>query len=163
MHAIASTASTACGRRHSWHRTIRRGTGFTLIEVMIVVVVVSVLAAIALPSYQAYVQKGRRVDAKNAVLDIAAREEKYFATNNKYTILGTDLGFPVDSGIPVSANGASYYDVTITQTPASDYIITATPTGSQVTDPCFSYSINALGVQSNGASGGGANTTPGCW
>jgi type IV pilus assembly protein PilE len=160
MHAIASAP---CNPGHFRRRAIRRQTGFTLIEVMIVVVVVSILAAIALPSYQAYVQKGRRVDAKNAVLDMAAREEKYFAINNKYTILGTDLGFAVDSQIPVSANGASYYEVTITQNTTNDYIVTATPTGPQVTDPCFSYAINSLGVQSNGISGGGNNTTTGCW
>ena len=136
----------------------RRG-GFTLI----VVAIVAILSAIALPSYQRYVQKSRRVDAKNAVLDMAAREEKYFATNNNYSIRGTDLGYAMDNAILVNASGTSYYTLTATQVTSSDYTITATPTGSQVTDACYSYLINHLGVQSNAAAGGSANTTTGCW
>ena len=49
--------------------------GFTLVELMIVIVIVAILLAVALPSYQNSVQKGRRADAKAALLDVANRQE----------------------------------------------------------------------------------------
>ena len=55
--------------------------GMTLIELMIVVVIVSILASIAVPSYIQQVRKSRRVQAKTALLDLAGREERYFSTS----------------------------------------------------------------------------------
>lgn len=59
-------------------------TGFTLLEVMIVVVIVATLAAIAIPSYQDQAQRARRVDATEALLSIAGLQERYFLQHNKY-------------------------------------------------------------------------------
>jgi type IV pilus assembly protein PilE len=144
-------------------RNSRTGTGrtrgFTLIEIMIVVAIIGILSAIAFPAYQQYVRKSRRVDAKNAVLDMAAREERYFATNNKYSIKGTDFGFSTDTAIPVTTGSKSYYAITVTQTTTSDFTVTAAPTGTQTADTCNSYIINSLGVQSNS---GGASVSD-CW
>ena len=64
-------------------RSIMRG--FTLVELMIVVVVVSILAAVAIPSYRNYVMRSQRIDATTALLRIQAAEEKYFLQNNAYT------------------------------------------------------------------------------
>eukprot|EP00456_Euglypha_rotunda_P052701 TRINITY_DN4249_c0_g1_i3.p2 TRINITY_DN4249_c0_g1~~TRINITY_DN4249_c0_g1_i3.p2 ORF type:complete len:149 (-),score=44.32 TRINITY_DN4249_c0_g1_i3:10-456(-) len=90
----------------------RRPRGFTLIELMIIVAIVAILAAIAFPSYSAYVRKARRVDAKNAVLDLASREEKFFSINNRYTAQASDLGY---AALPSSVNsgGSSYYDLSV--------------------------------------------------
>ncbi len=63
----------------------RRAGGFTLIELMVTLVVASILLAIAVPSYQAQVRKSRRTEARNAVMDLAAREERYFSVNNDYS------------------------------------------------------------------------------
>ena len=73
--------------------TPRVSQGFTLIELMIAVAIVGILAAVALPSYQRSIMKGRRVDAKAATLDLAAREERYFSVNNTYTNSAVSLGF----------------------------------------------------------------------
>jgi len=62
----------------------RGAQGFTLLELMVVVVVVGILAAIAYPSYQEQIRKSRRSDAKNALADLASRQQQYFADNKTY-------------------------------------------------------------------------------
>lgn len=63
---------------------MQKEQGFTLIEIMIVVVIVSVLAMVAVPSYQNQMQKARRVDATEALMNIAGIQERYFLQNNGY-------------------------------------------------------------------------------
>ncbi len=59
--------------------------GFTLIELMIVVAIVSILAMIAVPSYQNSMSQARRSDGQATLMDVMAREERYFTENNTYT------------------------------------------------------------------------------
>lgn len=153
----------------------RSSHGFTLIELMIVVAVVGLLTTIALPSYQKYVQKSRRTDAKNAVLDLASREEWFFSVNNAYTNSAPALGYGAASAFPlaVNASGQSYYNLSVpTVTAASGSGATAvapgftglaTPTGSQAADStCYAYQIDQLGTQTNW-NGTTALTGIGCW
>jgi type IV pilus assembly protein PilE len=77
----------------------RRSAGFTLIELMITVVIATVLISIAIPSYSKSIRKSRRTEAKSALLDIAGREERFFNTNNKYSILPSDIGYGA-AGVP---------------------------------------------------------------
>ncbi len=134
--------------------------GFTLIEIMVTVVIIGILIAVALPSYSQHVRKGRRTDAKNAVLELAAREEKFFATNNTYSISGVALNYSGAFPLDVGTTGATYYSISVAQTTTSDFTVTATPVvgSAQANDECKSYILNNLGVQSNGP---GAITT--CW
>ena len=55
--------------------------GFTLVELMVVIVIASILMAIAVPSYKNSIRKSRRTDAKTALLDLAGREERFNSTN----------------------------------------------------------------------------------
>lgn len=71
----------------------KASSGFTLIEVMIVVVIVGVLLGIALPGYQNSMEKGRRTDAKSALLDAANRQEQFMLDRGTYTANVEDLGF----------------------------------------------------------------------
>src|SRR5258708_40052678 len=82
--------------------------GFTLVELMVVIVIVAILAAIAIPGYTSQIRKSRRTEARNALLDAAAREERFFATNNYYTVTGTDLGY--GAALPVHV-GNNYYQL----------------------------------------------------
>ncbi|QNK70160.1 type IV pilin protein [Variovorax sp. PAMC26660] len=151
----ASTAAVRCRNK---------ARGFTLIEIMIVVAIIGVLSAIALPAYQSYVLKSRRADAKNAVLDMASRQERFFSINNKYTGTAADLGY---SGLPldVNASGSSYYSLSVTtSTGPAGFVAKATPTGTQQKDTeCYTFQVDQTGAQSNLKSDGTQLTSTSCW
>ena len=112
--------------------------GFTLIELMIVVVIIGVLAAIAYPAYTGYSQKARRSDAKHALLDVQLAEEKWRANNSSYTSDLTDLSWPMTS---IDA----HYGLSVTSSNANSYTITATAfnTGLQANDTtCLTMTLN---------------------
>lgn len=103
--------------------------GFSLIELMIVVVIVGILAAVAIPSYQNYVVKGNRAAAQAFMMDVASREKQYLLDARVYA---TDLA---TLGVTAPADVSKHYTITINApagTPPS-FTITATPTSSQQT------------------------------
>jgi type IV pilus assembly protein PilE len=146
-----------------------RAGGFTLIELMVTVIVVAILASIAIPSYTGQVRKSRRTEAKNALLDLAGREERYMSTNGAYTALGTQLGYPADAWPQATSSG--YYNLKITNvaaavvgtattagTPAT-FLITATAANSQAKDTqCASLTVDQKGAQLAYTSGSVATT-----
>lgn len=131
--------------------------GFTLIELMIAVAIVGILAAIAYPSYVSQVQKSQRTSAKNALLDLASREAKYYSTNNAYTNSMTNLGYASAGPIPLPDVMSKFYylSVATSGTGTTGFIATAAPAGNQSTDSCGSFTIDYLGIK-------GAGTTQ-CW
>ena len=119
--------------------------GFTIIELMIVVVVIGVLAAIALPAYQNYAKQARRADAKTSLFEVQLAMEKYRANNSTFTTNMTDLGYP---GATNQQSKEGYYILDIpSAAAASTYTITADPTGIQANDDCgtFTITVNAGG------------------
>jgi type IV pilus assembly protein PilE len=134
--------------------------GFTLVELMVTVAIVSILATIAVTSYSSQVQKSRRTEAKSALLDLAGREERLFSTTNTYSSDEAFLGYATAS-TPMTnmAFGNGYYQMTAAST-ASTYTLTAAPVGNQAADTtCGSFTLNQLGVQ--GVTGTG--TAASCW
>lgn len=85
-------------------------TGFTLIELMIVVAVVAILAAIAYPSYLEQTRKSRRTDGKVKLMEVMHAQERSYTLNNTYTTDLSALGFPVGGGGVESDEG--YYTIT---------------------------------------------------
>jgi type IV pilus assembly protein PilE len=144
-----------------------RMRGFTLIELMITLVVLAIIASIAIPAYTAQQKKARRADARNALLDIAGREERFFSVGNAYSQVPTDVGY-AGAAFPVnSTNG--FYTITVTVPnpgfPATtpSFLITATPLGVQLNDTdCVSFSLDQTGNQTALNSGGVINSTT-CW
>jgi type IV pilus assembly protein PilE len=144
-----------------------RHSGFTLVELLIVIVVASILVAIAVPSYQAQVRKSRRTDARNALLDIAAREERFLSVTNSYSAVPTEVGYGGLAWPQTVTNG--YYQVTVT-IPDPNYagagpsfVLTATPIGVQTSDTaCASFAVTQIGRQSALDSNGVDNSTT-CW
>src|ERR1700688_1955823 len=110
--------------------------GFTLIEVMVTVAIVSILASIAVTSYSRQVQKSRRTEAKSALLDLAGREERLFSTTNAYSSDEAFLGYAAATGTPMTgmAFGNGYYTLTAVTPTTSSYTLTATPVGAQAND-----------------------------
>lgn len=117
--------------------------GFTLIELMIVVVVIGILAAIAYPAFTSQIQQGRRADAQQELVDLALRQEKYRANNVTYgdceDLFGTGNPCP---GVPGGSNWG--YTLTVTENTATTYTLEATATGDQTSDKEGSTSCTPL-------------------
>jgi type IV pilus assembly protein PilE len=137
--------------------------GFTLVELMVTVAVLSVLATIAVTSYSSQVLKSRRTEAKSALLDLAGREERLFSTTNAYSNLEAALGYAVATSTTVMTAmpfGNGYYTLTVTTPTASSYTLTATPAGSQLNDTaCGTFQLNQLGQQTVS----GTTSAATCW
>ena len=128
-----------------------RGTrGFTLIELMIVVAVVTILTTIAWPSYTRYVMRGNRAQAQQFILDISSREEQYLLDARAYTGALDTTGLNlVRQGWTCSAATCSNpnYDITVAASagPPPTYTVTATAKGSQTSDG--NLTLNNLGAR----------------
>jgi type IV pilus assembly protein PilE len=149
--------------------------GFTLIELMITVVIVAILATIAVPSYNSYVMKSRRTEAKSALLDMASSEERYLTANSTYTATPSNLGYGATFPITLQSGyytvAAADFQITAAQaaanatsppTPAA-FTITARPVGSQANDTqCMSFTVTSTGSQTALNSSGTDNSAT-CW
>jgi type IV pilus assembly protein PilE len=134
--------------------------GFTLVELMVAILVMAIMASIAVPTYSNQIRKSRRTEARNAVLDAASREERFFATHNYYSVDAPDLGY---AAYPAAVG--NYYQLTATctnkATPCTDFTITANPLGAQLKDTdCATLSVDQTGLQ---AATGSATAATTCW
>lgn len=142
---------------HTPRATFTRG--FTLIEMMIIVVIVAVLAGVAMNSHQNSVLKTKRKAALGALYALVAEQEEYFVNNKGYATDLTDLGYSAtgassdpyfisDQGdASTSTNGA--YKITFANAATTAYTLTATPINSQTKDTqCSALSITSTGSKS---------------
>jgi len=142
-----------------------RQRGFTLVELVIVMVVAAILTAIAVPMYLNQVRESRRTDARSALLDLAGREERYFATNNAYTNSSVNLGYTTTAqgNVWPQTVGSGYYQIaapTLAAGPPPSYSVTATPISTQTADTaCTSLTVTSTGAETS--TGTGSAST--CW
>lgn len=126
--------------------------GFTLIEAMIVVAVVALLTAIALPSYTEYVKRARRAAAKTQVLQTAQWLERYRTANNTYAGAAAQLPLSFTQS-PAPGNGTAQYTTAITQPIGgaidTTYLVEAVPVagGPMDGDACGTLAIDQTGLQ----------------
>ncbi len=136
-------------------------SGFTLIEVMIVVAIVAILASVAYPSYQEHIIKSRRTAAASCILEQVQFMERFFTTNMRYdqTTAGTAVALPALSCMNELDN---FYTIGFAATPtASVYSIQAVPKGGQTKDTrCMTLTIDQRGNKQK--SGSAANVAE-CW
>jgi len=139
---------------------MKAAKGFTLIEVMIVVAIVAVLAAIALPSYQEYVLRGKISEATSGLSELRLRAEKYFADNRTYLNPGGTA-----AGFSTTIQGARYFTFScpIADVTATTFKCTAAGVAGEGMGD-FTYTVNEANARTSAFnSRPGWNPSGSCW
>ncbi len=138
--------------------------GFTLIEVLIVIAILSILAAIAFPSYQETMRKGKRADAIAQLTSAAQWMERNFSDSARYDLMpsGGAAALPANlSTVPQGASGSNVnYTVTIAASAQTTYTLNAAPINTMSGDACGTFTLDQLGTR--GLSGNTASVAD-CW
>lgn len=123
----------------------RRTNGFTLIEMMVVVAVVAILVAIAVPSYQEQVRKSRRGQAQADLVELAQRAERFHTVNNSYANFWASV--PAAHRVSPRDGSSAFYNIGISGDAANTFVLTATPIAGtgQAADRCGAMTINQAG------------------
>lgn len=142
--------------------------GFTLIEVMVVVALIGVLAAIAIPAYRQYVVKATRQRAEATMISLAQMEERYYSNNYTYNAVSAPAPAPDPNGwsnFSGDSMGSRQYDILVfvpspTSASASlnSFGIQATPSNGFTDSSCGSLTLDNMGVK-----GSALGSVASCW
>ena len=144
-------------------RVKRSSTGFSLIEMLVVLFIVALVAVLTWPSYRDVVLSSRRAEAKSMLLVVSSDQERYFLRFNRYIDDSSPLNSPASAGREKHTTSGLY---TISVDACADgrldfcFVATATPLGSQSADGCTSLSIDNRGVR---AAKGSLSDLNECW
>ncbi|MGH8463016.1 MAG: type IV pilin protein, partial [Pseudomonas sp.] len=131
--------------------------GFSLLELMVVLVILGLLLMIALPDYQRSVHAGGRAEGQSLLLQVAADQERFYADNNTYS-----LSADPRQATATLVSESGLYEVKVATCPsgtiAECFVVTATPVGKQAADDCGALTLSSSGLKS--ATGGSAEN---CW
>lgn len=135
--------------------------GFTLIEVLIVVAVIGILAAIGYPSYTDYVKRGWRAEAQSVLLEAAHFMQRFYVANERYDRArdGTAVQLPTNLK-QAPASGSARYDIVVSAVTPTGYTLEARPTTANANEPCGTLILDALGHR---RVRDGARAAPDCW
>ena len=138
-----------------------KSRGFTMVEVLIVVVIISLLSTLALSSYGEYIRKARRADAKADLLELAQLIERNYTESNRFhqDVTGTAYALEFTQS---PQQGRAFYNLSFVagQPTTTTYTIQAVPTGSQTDDSrCMILRLDHTGNRTATGTGGTAE----CW
>lgn len=137
---------------------LRMNGGFTLIEIMIVVGIVAILAAIALPNYSNYVLRSKLPEAFSTLSDLRIKLEQYYQDNSRYTEAAAGTACP--AGVPMPTGKYFTYTCSAVDTDnAQTYTLTATGKGSV---SGFTYTVTNANIRATTATVWGDTSTV-CW
>jgi type IV pilus assembly protein PilE len=136
----------------------RRQRGVTLMELLMVVAVIGILAAIAIPTYRRYVVRANRADAKVALLQTAQNLERCYTNSSPYAYNSAICDAAVPRPFTVAAG--TYQINVFPAGTGNSYVLTATPQGPQADDTqCAVFRLTSAGVQTVS----GTSSAPDCW
>ena len=119
--------------------------GITLLELMIVVVIIGIMAAVAYPNYRDFSDRAKRAEAKRWLMEIAILQERFYLQNSTFGDL-TDLGYTAD----VMPTESGSYQVTVTAFDASDFTLRATyQLGGNEAGKCLTFDLDGRGEQTS--------------
>jgi type IV pilus assembly protein PilE len=148
----------------------RTQRGFTLVEMVIVIAIIGILAAVAYPSYLDSIRKAKRAEGKAALTRILQAEERYYTANNVY-VESSDAAFAKSNGFSTYSSdnsGTAAYSITATFSAtacgatAANQCIVVTATAAKSDPLCGTLTVNSAGGRSSTASGS-STPTSGCW
>ena len=143
-----------------------RPGGFTLIEMMIVVAIMAILAAVAIPSYSSYVMRGRLTDAHAKLGDLRGQMERYFLDNRTYqdttgTLCGIDDA-AINMTATYNADGGRSFDITCAAATPTTYTLTAAGRAARGMSG-FTFTVNQANARATAAAPAGWTTSANCW
>ena len=123
--------------------------GFTLVEMMIVVVIIAIITGLAYESYMNAVRRSNRADAKTELVDVAQRLQRCYTAYGKFNADAAKCS--IYNQLPITSRGAGYYEISISNDTATTYTLTATailpPQTSDTEDGCNVMTLDHKGVQ----------------
>ena len=135
--------------------SVKKQAGFTLIEVMIVVAIIGILAAIAIPSYRDYVTRGRIPEATSALATTQVKMEQWFQDSRKYRSADGKCG-----AVAADFSTGNYFTVSCAASSDTAYVLTATGKNAM---SGFTYTVNQAGTKATTTVPSGWATSTSCW
>ena len=124
-----------------------RLAGFSLVELLVVLVIMGVLSAVALPAYTRYVQRGHRTEAMAALLESQHFMERYYSANGQYLSPANAVPLLPQRLQGIPSQGTVRYQLSVREATVKSYVLQAVPEGSMAGDICGSLTINQTGLR----------------